>query len=58
MRGHHVRAPPKNVVRPLDLQLRQRTNARQLLSRAVPMADQIIEMRQKMSKSARGPEAA
>lgn len=55
MQSHHLRVTPKKVVRPLDSLLRQRITARELGSQAVPMADQIIEIRQKTSKSVRIP---
>jgi hypothetical protein len=47
MRSRHVRVLPKKVVRPLDSQLRQRGLAREPLSQAMPMTDQIIERPQK-----------
>jgi hypothetical protein len=47
MRGHYVRVSSKKTAHPLDSQPRQRITARELLSPAMPMADQIIEMRRK-----------
>jgi hypothetical protein len=58
MPSHHVRLPPKNVVRPLDWQARKHITACELFSQVALMADHIVEMRHKTGKSVRSPEAA
>jgi hypothetical protein len=54
--SHQVRVPLKRIVRPLDSLPRERITTRELVRPTGQMADQIIEIPEKTTKSVRSPE--